>query len=107
MSDTFAAAKALADHLESEWQNSFSKYSCGMRIKDAPDPVQHFEVRVRDGAILVLCRTAEANGWHRIRKLHGKNWRHDVKVSVVFETRDTVAPTLDEDEDDHVIGGEG
>ncbi|HEU4544433.1 MAG TPA: hypothetical protein VFR23_25100 [Jiangellaceae bacterium] len=84
MSEAFLAAKSLAEKLEAQWQQQFAKFSCGMIIKDAPDPKGHFEIHVRSGTIVVLCRTATANGWHRIRRLAGKQW-DGVAVSVAFE----------------------
>lgn len=84
MTDAFLTAKSLADDLEAQWQQSFARFSCGMITKEAPDPRQHFEIRVRAGAIVILCRTQQANGWHRIRRRNGKPWS-GVPVSVVFE----------------------
>jgi hypothetical protein len=117
VSEPFVVAKALADELARQWVDSFSKREIRgegipVTVKAAPDPKQHFEVRVREGAIVILCRTATANGWHRIRRLHG-HATQGVLVRVVFEPMkladgNYLVPTIDEDEDDtHVIGGEG
>jgi hypothetical protein len=77
----FEAAKSLAAHLMREWRSPATN-TAALRKR----PRAHFEIRVRDGAIVVVCKTTEAFQSLPIRRVaRGVTWR-GVRVTVEMAT---------------------